>query len=101
MPIPPSNDKTEADSLVCYYGANKSDSDVDDINKDYESNKDGPVMYGQKNKITVLPMEETCSTVIPTDIATLWLPLKWTVSYSFIYSFIFIFDAFVFSFTVQ
>ena len=62
MPIPPSNDEAEADLLVCYCGANESDPDVNDINKDYESDKDGTVMHGWKDEITVFPMEDTYST---------------------------------------
>jgi hypothetical protein len=64
VPIPPSDDEAEADSLVCYCGANESDPDVDDINENYESDKDGPVMYGRKEEIAVLPMEETYSTAM-------------------------------------
>ena len=84
MPIPPSDDEAEADLLVCYCGANESDPDVDDINEDYESDKDGPVMYGQKDEIAVFPMEDTYSTTAENTVAAsqpyFGFGSKWTVS---------------------
>jgi hypothetical protein len=52
IPIPPSDDEADAPSApLVYCGPHEGDPDIDDINEDYESAKDGPIIVYEHQKM--------------------------------------------------